>query len=197
MINIAVKMIDSRHDKYPHLPQLFSSRAPALFQPSMCLISSLTVLLYDSSYNLGDDLGSLPYTHNQSFRGTDREEGSVWGVVDINIFTLIQLVVLPQLCRQGPQLSITILLWSDINISKDQPSLVDRKYLLNNPIQPSYLLRALFIMLESEIRNYFLPPLKAELYKKRPNQPPHVIIIIVLNNFLPPMMSKIRADMYF
>ena len=89
MINIAVKMIDSRHDKYPHLPQLFSSRAPALFQPSMCLISSLTVLLYDSSYNLGDDLGSLPYTHNQSFRGTDREEGSVWGVVDINIFTLI------------------------------------------------------------------------------------------------------------
>ena len=80
MINIAVKMIDSRHDKYPHRPQLFSSRAPALFQPSMCLISSLTVLLYDSSYNLGDDLGSLPYTHNQSFRGTDREEGSVWGV---------------------------------------------------------------------------------------------------------------------
>ena len=89
-----------------------------------------------------------------------------------------------------------IMVWYQHFSRSAQERLVYRKYLLTNINQPSYLLRALFIILESEIRNYFLPPLKAELYKKRPNQPPHVIIIIVLNNFLPWMMSKIRAEMY-
>ena len=78
MINIAVKMSDS---PYPQSSDLTTTLLiKTVFQPSLCLISSLTVLLNDSSYNLGDNLGSLPtlpYTHNQSLRGTDLEERSV------------------------------------------------------------------------------------------------------------------------
>ena len=62
-INIAVK-IDSRYVNVTNSSDRDRTESgPTMFQPSMCLISSLTVLLCYSSYNLGDNLGSLPSFH--------------------------------------------------------------------------------------------------------------------------------------
>ena len=74
-IQIAVKMIDSQSSV---LTNSSDQDETELWQCSVAHRSnlqcvsyppSLTVLLHSTSYNLGDNLGSLPSTHNQSFGG--------------------------------------------------------------------------------------------------------------------------------
>ena len=140
-ISIAVKMIDSQSSPTLLIKTKQSCGSVAVWLTNIVPTFNVSHILPHSLF-CSSPLRTIWETIQNRFHlltishlgGTE-----CWGY---QYLTLIQLVVLPQLCRHRPELSITIVLWSDINISKDQPSKVYRKYLLTNLTQPSVLLRS-------------------------------------------------------